>query len=113
MQERSKVRSTNHSPISIGPNEVITLLSLVRKSFYLETALTEQSNTSKSWSLVIFHRVIRLYFCVGKMSRIPGRLCNSSAQSIIPKFDICSVSPLKVIVSWEPETEEVSSVTKG
>lgn len=110
-----KVRSTNHFPISIGPNEVKTLHGLVRKSYDLETALTEQSDTSQSGSLVICPRVIRLKSSVGKVSRIPVRVCNLSAQSIkiLPKSVICSVSPVKVIDSWEPETEEVSSVTKG
>lgn len=110
-----KVRSTNHFPISIGPNEVQTLHGLVRKSYDLETALTEQSDTSQSGSLVICPRVIRLKSSVGKVSRIPVRVCNLSAQSIkiLPKSVICSVSPVKVIDSWEPETEEVSSVTKG
>lgn len=110
-----KVRSTNHFPISIGSNEVKTLHGLVRKSYDLETALTEQSDTSQSGSLVICLRVIRLKSSVGKVSRIPVRVCNLSAQSIkiLPKSVICSVSPVKVIDSWEPETEEVSSVTKG
>ena len=94
-----RVKSTNHFPISVGPNEVKTINGLVRKSYVLETAITEQSDTSQSGSLVICPRVVTLKSNVGKVSRIPVRVCNLSAQpnEILPRSMVCFVSPVKVI----------------
>ena len=111
-----KVKSTNHFPINVGPNEVKTINGLVRKSYVLDTAITEQSDTSQSGSLVICPRVVTLKSNVGKVSRIPVRVCNLSAQpiKILPRSMLCSVSPVKVIDACSQESDDkISTDTKG
>lgn len=109
-----KVKSSNHFPISIGPNEVKTIHGLVRRSYDLDTVVTEQTDTSQSGSLLVCPRVVSLRSRVGRVCRIPVRVCNLSTHAVklLPKSVLCSVSPVKVLDAWSPETPTEKITTR-
>ena len=109
-----KVKSSNHFPISIGPNEVKTIHGLVRRSYDFDTVVTEHTDTSQSGSLLVCPRVVSLRSRVGRVCRIPVRVCNLSTHAVklLPKSVLCSVSPVKVLDAWSPETSTEKITTR-
>lgn len=100
------VKSTNKSPIVIHPNEVSTISGLVRKPKGVTTALTEATEKPQLAGLNVCPRVVSLEG-EGTTIRVPVRVCNISCKSIkiLPHSNICSLSEVKVVDSWKPESE--------
>ncbi len=111
------VRTTSNS-ISLGPNEVRTIHGIARSVEGVENAVTEHTDTSLSGGLAICPRVVSITSGSGGTAvRVPVRVCNLSAKviHIPPRSLLCSMSSVKVVDSWTPDssrvTEEKSSTT--
>ena len=70
------VKATNKKPLTIHPNEIITISGLVRKKDdSVTTAVTESHNKPQLAGLNICPRVVSLE-AEGKTVRVPVRVCN-------------------------------------
>ncbi len=99
------VRTTNHYPITVGPNQVMTSPWIGRKSDSVDIAVTEPMDTCQAGSLTVCPRVVALKGQAGNTVRIPVRVCNMSAHSveIPPRSTICALTEVKVVESWSPD----------
>ncbi|KAH3849933.1 hypothetical protein DPMN_092337 [Dreissena polymorpha] len=99
------VKTTNKIPIVIHPNEVSAISRFVRKQKGVKTGLTEATDKPQLSGLTVCTRVVSLE-CEGVTARVPVRVCNITCKPmrILPNTTICSLSEVKVVDSWKPET---------
>lgn len=86
LKDEVPVKTTNKYAIQIAPNETKVIRGIVRNVRNIESAVTEQVNTSLSGGLVICPRVISLTKSKNTVT-IPVRVCNVSASIVHVPLD--------------------------
>ena len=96
------VKSTNRFPITLGPNEVKYVKGVVKNISAIQQVITEQADNGQPGVLVC-PRLLSLRN-TGRTKRVIVKVCNISASSvkIFPRTNICQVSQVQVVDSWNP-----------
>lgn len=114
LKDERPVKTTNKYAIQIAPNETKVIRGIVRNVRNIESAVTEQVNTSLSGGLVICPRVVSLTKCKNTVA-IPVRVCNISASivHVPPRSLLCALHEVKVIDTWNPDSSELGISSKS
>lgn len=113
MCDETPVKAANNHTVQIAPNETKVIRGIVRNVHNIDYALTEQTDTTLSGSIVVCPRVVPLG--KGRNSvTIPVRVCNLSASvvRIPPRSLLCSVHGVKIVDTWTPDSSEAGKKPK-
>ena len=97
------VKSSNRFPIKVGPSEVKYVKGIVR-NISNQPVLTEQAENGQQ-GLIVCPRLLSVR-SMGKTKAVTVKVCNISTNSvkILPKTNICNVSQVQIVDSWNPES---------
>lgn len=99
------VKTTNRFPIKLEPNEVKYIRGIVRNvDSSVESVLTEQSENGQQ-GVIVCPGLLSMKNA-GRNKRVNVKVCNISASAIkiLPKTNLCQVSQVRVMDTWNPET---------